>query len=227
MTAISTPTIDILKNFSSINKSIVIKPGNKISTLALNKNILAIAEVSEEFDSELAIYDLGVFIRGLALFSNPVIDTSQSNYVTVKDEIGSTKSRFFYADPDIITQPPEKEIELPSEDVKFDLTSSVFNKIINAAQWYMLTDVCIFGHDGEMQLQVVDKKNETSNSFAVSLGETDEEFCYCLKIENLNLAREIGKRSVDYSVTISKSGVARFDCLDMNLKYFIATEPNN
>ena len=45
MTVITKPTIEVLKNFCSINKSIVIKPGNQIATLSINKNILAIADV--------------------------------------------------------------------------------------------------------------------------------------------------------------------------------------
>ena len=89
MTVISRPTIEVLKNFCSINKSIVIKPGNQVATLSINKNILAIADVEEQFDTQISIYiyDLGVFIGGLSLFNEPKIDTSQSNYITVSDEI--------------------------------------------------------------------------------------------------------------------------------------------
>ena len=86
MTVISRPTIEVLKNFCSINKSIVIKPGNQVATLSINKNILAIADVEEQFDTQISIYDLGVFIGGLSLFNEPKIDTSQSNYITVSDE---------------------------------------------------------------------------------------------------------------------------------------------
>ena len=59
MIDITPRTVEILKNFCTINKSIVIKPGNQIATLSINKNILAIADVEETFDSEIAIYDLG------------------------------------------------------------------------------------------------------------------------------------------------------------------------
>ena len=129
MTVISKPTIEVLKNFCSINKSIVIKPGNKISTLSINKNILAVAEVEETFDSQISIYDLGVFLGGLSLFDAPKIDTTQSNYVTVSDQRGKSKTRFFYADPDVIVQPPEKEIQIPSSDVKFRLEAGVLQQL--------------------------------------------------------------------------------------------------
>ena len=83
MTIISKPTIEVLKNFCTINKSIVIKPGKQVSTLSINKNILAIADVDEQFDSQISIYDLQIFLQGLSLFDQPKIDTTESNYVTL------------------------------------------------------------------------------------------------------------------------------------------------
>ena len=152
MTVISQSTMEVLRNFCSINKSIVIKPGNQVSTLSINKNILAIADVEEQFDSQISIYDLGVFLGGLSLFDSPKIDTTQTNYVTVSDQTGRSKTRFFYADPDIITQPPEKEITIPSEDVKFRLDAGHLRQLTKAAAIYQLPDLCLYGHDGTMQL---------------------------------------------------------------------------
>ena len=219
MTVISKSTVEVLKNFCSINKSIVIKPGNKVSTLSINKNILAIADVEESFDSQISIYDLGVFLGGLSLFDSPKIDTTQSNYVTVSDQRGKSKTRFFYADPDVIVQPPEKEIQIPSSDVKFRLEAGVLQQLQRAASVYQLPDLCLFSDDGVMNLCVTDKKNDTSNSYSVEVGESEEEFCYCFKVENLKLL------AGDYNVTISKQNVALFQ--GDGIKYFIALEPNN
>tara|TARA_B100000965_G_scaffold400748_1_gene423229 strand:- start:220 stop:879 length:660 start_codon:yes stop_codon:yes gene_type:complete len=218
MTVITKPTIEVLKNFCSINKSIVIKPGNQISTLSINKNILAIADVEEQFDSQISIYDLGVFLGGLSLFDQPKIDTTDTNYVTVSDQRGKSKTRFFYADPDIITQPPEKEINIPSADVKFRLEASVLQQLQRAAAVYQLPDLCLFCGDGTMNLCVTDKKNDTSNSYSVEVGASEDDFCYCFKVENLKLL------AGDYNVTISKQNVALFQ--GSGIKYFIALEPN-
>ena len=218
MTVITKPTIEVLKNFCSINKSIVIKPGNQIATLSINKNILAIADVEEQFESQISIYDLGVFLGGLSLFDQPKIDTTDSNYVTVSDQRGKSKTRFFYADPDIITQPPEKEITIPDEDVKFRLEASTLQQLQRAAMVYQLPDLCLYGDGTEMSLCVTDKKNDTSNSYSVQVGSTDNEFCYCFKVENLKLL------AGDYNVTISKQNVALFQ--GSGIKYFIALEPN-
>ena len=218
MTVITTPTIEVLKNFCSINKSIVIKPGNQIATLSINKNILAIADVEEQFESQISIYDLGVFLGGLSLFDQPKIDTTDSNYVTVSDQRGKSKTRFFYADPDIITQPPEKEITIPSVDVKFRLEAGILQQLQRAAMVYQLPDLCLYGDGNEMSLCVTDKKNDTSNSYSVQVGASDDEFCYCFKVENLKLL------AGDYNVTISKQNVALFQ--GSGIKYFIALEPN-
>jgi|TARA_Y100000015_G_scaffold34124_1_gene34364 hypothetical protein len=219
MTVISQSTMEVLRNFCSINKSIVIKPGNQVSTLSINKNILAIADVEEQFDSQISIYDLGVFLGGLSLFDSPKIDTTQTNYVTVSDQRGKSKTRFFYADPDIITQAPDKEIVIPSEDVKFRLDAGHLKQLTKAAAIYQLPDLCLFSDNGVMNLCVTDKKNDTSNSYSVEVGTNDEEFCYCFKVENLKLL------AGDYNVTISKQNVALFQ--GDGIKYFIALEPNN
>ncbi|ADO99634.1 sliding clamp DNA polymerase accessory protein [Cyanophage S-RIM12_RW_29_1109] len=222
MTVISRPTIEVLKNFCSINKSIVIKPGNTLSTLSINKNILAIADVQEQFDSQISIYDLSVFLGGLSLFNAPKVDTSHPNFVTVSDERGKSKTRFFYADPDIITQPPEKEITLPSVDCDFALSAEVLQQLLKAASVYQLPDLCLFGHEGAVQIMVTDKKNDTSNSYSVDLPDAvigDEEFCFCFKVENLRLLPGA------YHVMISKQNVAEFR--GDGIKYFIALEPNN
>ena len=219
MTVISRPTIEVLKNFCSINKSIVIKPGNQVATLSINKNILAIADVEEQFDTQISIYDLGVFIGGLSLFDEPKIDTTQSNYITVSDERGKSKTRYFYADPDVIVQPPEKEITLPSVDVEFNLSSNTLAQLQRAASVYALPDLCLYGFNGSLQLCVTDKKNDTSNSYSVEVGETDDnQFCYCFKVENLKLLPG------DYKVSISKQNVALFE--GENIKYYIALEPS-
>ena len=218
MTVLSKPTIEVLKNFCSINKSLVINPGNRLSTLSINKNILVYADVEESFDSQLSIYDLGVFLGGLSLFEQPSIDTTKDNYVTVSDTKGRSKTKFFYADPDIITQPPEKEINLPSEDVKFRLESTALQQLQRAASVYQLPDLCLFGDGEKMNLCLTDKKNDTSNTYSIEVGKSDDEFCYCFKVENLKLL--LG----DYNVTLSKSNVALFQ--GEGIKYFIALEPN-
>lgn len=209
----------ILKNFSTINKSIVIEPGNVVSTLSVNKNILAKATVTEEFSKQVAIYDLGVFLGGVSLFDAPVFDLQSDSFVTVQNEKGRAKSRYYYADPEIIVKPPSKDIQLPSVDVEFDLPQEDLQKLLSASSVYHVPDLCVYSEDERIQVSVRDKKNDTSNSFNVTVGETEEDFCYCFKVENLRMIPG------NYRVEISKSNVALFTNRDYDVKYWIALEP--
>jgi hypothetical protein len=215
---VSPSTMNILKNFSTINKSIVIKPGNVISTLSVNKNILARAEITESFPSEISIYDLSVFLGGLSLFKDPYFDCSNDKKLTVSDSTGA-KSVFYYADPSIIVTPPEKQIELPSVDVEFNLDADVLTQLQKAASIYGVPDLCLYGHNGEINLSVNDKKNETSNVYSLPVGKTEDEFCYCLKMENLKLLPG------SYEVQISNPKVAKFTGKQNSVSYWIALEP--
>jgi hypothetical protein len=218
MTVISKETIDLLQNFSTINKSIVIKPGNQIQTLSLNKNILAKAKVEETFDRNMAIYDLPSLIQVFNLFEGtPVIDTDADQHLVISTPAGRSKVKFFYSDPDIIVQPPEKNVDLPTEDVRFRLEAPVLQQIRKAWSICGVPDLCLFGHEGTMNLCLTDKKNETSNSYTVEVGETDHDFCHCFKIENLNIIES------DYNIQISNSKVAKFTT--KGLCYWIALEP--
>ena len=222
MTVISKETIDILSNFSTINKSIVIKPGNQIQTLSLNKNILAKAKVQETFDREIPIYDLPSLIQVFNLFDGtPVINTTQQSWLEVTNPANRSKVKFFYSDPDIIVQPPNKEVDLPSEDVTFRLEAPVLQQIRKAWSICGVPDLCLYAANGVMSLCLTDKKNDTSNSYQIEVGDCDEDdsFCYCFKMENLKLFPQ------SYDVAISKHNVARFEA--DNIKYLIALEPNN
>lgn len=218
MTILSKRTQSILRNFSNINNSIVIKPGSSLRTLSVNKNILAVAKVPETFEQQISIYDLASFIGGLDLFVNGAELRPESNYVQIVDANDARRqTRFYYADPDIIVQPPDKNLDLPSVDVTFDIAGADFENLIKAARLYRVPDCCVFGADGKVTMCVTDKKNETSNTFAVEVGTTDKDFCHCFKVENLNLLIS------DYTVEISSSKVAKFTASD--LEYWIALEP--
>jgi hypothetical protein len=221
MIDITPRTVEILKNFCSINKSIVIKPGAQLATLSINKNILAVADVEEAFDSEIAIYDLGMFINGLTLLDQPKIDTTSSSYVTITDAKGRSKTRFFYADPDIITQAPEEEIKLPSMDVSFHLDAETLRQLNKAASIYALPDLCLFGDGQEMNLTVTDKKNETSNSFSITVGDTEATFAFNFKVENIKILPGT------YEVAVSQKLLSRFTSQNHDLTYYIALEPDS
>jgi hypothetical protein len=135
---LSSNTTNILKNFSQINQSILIKQGNKLKTISVMKNILAEAEIEEEFEKDFAIYDLNQFLSGLSLYDSPDLDFGES-YLTIRD--GRRRAKYFFADPDVIVSPPEKEISLPTRDVCFTVATQQLDKLLKAAAIYQVPDL--------------------------------------------------------------------------------------
>ena len=177
---LSDKTISVLKNFSSINQSILFKEGNKLRTISVMKNILAEATVSEDFSKDFGIYDLNQFLNGLGLHNSPELDFKNEGYVFIRE--GKMRSKYFFADPNVIVTPPDKEITLPSEDVCFEVSTEQLDKLLKAAAVYQLPDLSAVGENGVVKLVVRDKKNDTSNDFAIVVGETNSEFSFNLSL---------------------------------------------
>tara|TARA_B100000900_G_C20547140_1_gene703055 strand:- start:885 stop:1550 length:666 start_codon:yes stop_codon:yes gene_type:complete len=216
---LSDNTLNILKNFAGINNSILVKEGNKLRTISMAKNILAEADISEEFPRDFAIYDLNQFLNGLSLHQDPDLDFNQETYLSIKE--GKRRVKYFFADPNVITSPPEKEITLPSEDVSFQLDSASLEKLTKAAQVYQLPDLSAIGEAGVIKLVVRDKKNDTSNEYAIVVGETEAQFTFNFKVENIKIIPGA------YNVVVSSKLLSQFTNTKHDLKYYIALEPDS
>ena len=216
---LSDQTLTILKNFAGINNSILVKKGLQLRTISVAKNILAEARIEEEFPRDFAIYDLNQFLNGLGLHQDPEMDFKEETYLTIRE--GKRRVKYFFADPAVIISPPEKNIDLPSEDVHFQLDSITLEKLLKAAAVYQLPDLSAVGEAGVVKLVVRDKKNDTSNEFAIVVGETDEEFVFNFKVENIKIIPGA------YDVVVSQKLLSKFTNESLDLKYFIALEPDS
>ena len=216
---LSDNTLSLLKNFSTINQSILFKQGSKLRTISVMKNILAEATVSEELPKDFGIYDLNQFLNGLGLHQSPELDFENDGHVVIKE--GKMRSKYFFADPNVIITPPDKEITLPTEDVRFELSTQQLDKLLKAAGIYQLPDLAVIGEAGVVKLLVRDKKNDTSNTFAVTVGETDKVFSFNFKIENIKILPGT------YEVVVSQKLLSKFTNKDCDLRYYIALEPDS
>ena len=216
---LSDKTLSLLKNFSTINQSILFKKGTKLRTISVMKNILAEATITEELPKDFGIYDLGQFLNGLSLHHNPDLDFHDDSYVVIKE--GRSKSKYFFADSNCIVTPPEKTLTLPSEDVTFDLSTDQLDKLLKAAGIYQLPDLSVVGNNGIVKILVRDKKNDTSNDFAITVGKTDRTFSFNFKVENIKILPGT------YDVVVSKKLLSRFTSQNYDLKYYIALEPDS
>ena len=216
---LSNNTTNILKNFSQINQSILIKQGNKLKTISVMKNILAEAEIEEDFESDFAIYDLNQFLSGLSLYDSPDLEFGDS-FLTIRD--GRRRAKYFFADPSVIVSPPEKEISLPSKDVCFTVATQQLDKLLKVdAAIYQVPDLSAVRHNGKIELVVRDKKNDTSHEFSEEVGETDQEFSFNFKVENIKIIPGT------YDVVISSKLLSEFTNKNTDLKYYIALEPDS
>ena len=214
---LSNGTINVLKNFSTINQNLVIKEGSDISTMSAMKNIVAKAKVEEDFIKEFAIYDLNEFLSALSLFEKPDLDF-QDDYVVITEE-GSAKSlKYWYSDPSVVTT-PTKDITMPSKELQFDFSSDSLAEITKAASVIGAPDMVL----EKGKLRVTDKKNTTANDYATELDvpESDVDYKFWFKVENLKLLPG------SYSVEVSSKNISRFSNSNVDIEYFIALEPES
>lgn len=217
---LSENTFQVLKNFSNINNSITVKSGSTLRTVSVAENILAVAEVQEEFPQDFSIYDLTEFISGLYIPSmrDPEFSFGNDKYVQIKKDNFSLK--YFFADPSLIKQPPLNDIQM-DEDIKFSLSSDNLETLQRAASVYQLPDLTVMGDGENIIVSVRDKENDTSNAFSITVGETDDEFVLNLKVENVRIMKG------DYDVIMSKRLISKFINKKIPLTYWIALEPDS
>jgi hypothetical protein len=172
--------------------------------------------VSESFPQDFAIYELNQFLGLKSLFEDPEF-TFSKNSVTLNE--GSSKANYTFADPSMITTPPEKNLELPTQEVTFKMTKENFRKTINGAHQLQLSEVVVRGRNGKVSLVATDIDNPSSNEFDVEVGTTDKDFQFVFKADNLKFL------SGDYDVKISSKGIAHFK--GETVQYWVATEASS
>tara|TARA_R100000742_G_C4269520_1_gene88026 strand:- start:400 stop:1065 length:666 start_codon:yes stop_codon:yes gene_type:complete len=216
---LSEKTLKIFENFSTINQSILVKKGQHIKTISVMKNILAEAEIEEDFPKDFGVYDLKQFLGGLSLHEDPDLDFDNDSYVLIRE--GKRRVKYFFADETVIVCPPDKEMKLPSEDAHFQLEYSQMDKLLKAAAVYQLPDLSAVGENGVVKLVVRDKRNDTSNEYSIVVGETDKEFVFNFKVENIKVIPG------SYDVVVSSKFISKFTNKNCNLRYYIALEPDS
>jgi len=210
---INNKTLNILKNFATINPSIIVKPGNTLKTISSSKTILARAEVPDTFEYPFAIYNLSQFIGCISMFTDPDLDFDESS-VTISD--GKNKIVYHYADSSIILAPPDKDINIPSVDAEFKISATDIPSVAKALSILELTEIAIVGDGDNIFIQAVDSKNPSSNQYSVKVGATDKVFKAIFKPDNLKMIPD------DYIVTLSSKGLSKFTGTEAT--YYVAIE---
>jgi hypothetical protein len=214
---LSNETISVLKNFSTINANLMVKAGSSLCTMSAMKNIVAKADVAEEFLSDFAIYDLNEFLSALSLFGKPDLEFD-NDFVIITEEGTSKSLKYWFSDPSVVTT-PSKEISMPSTELTFNLSSDTLNEITKAAAVIGVPDMALAGG----KLMVTDKKNSTANAYETSLdvGDVAAEYKFWFKVENLKVM--LGA----YDVEVSSKKISHFTNTKLGVQYWIALEPES
>ncbi len=218
----SARTIQILKNFNQINPSIVFTPGNVLRTISPMSTVMAKATIDETIPRNFAIFDLSRFLGVLSLFDDPEIEFGEK---VLEIKSGKQKLSYQYADPSHIKSPPEKEIEIPVDNVEKILTAATMQSVMKAVGVLQLPDIAFTGKDGIISIEALDmspkskSSSVSSDTFAVNIGETTKQFRMIVKPDNIKLLHG------DYTLKISSKRVLYLKGSDV--QYWIACEDNS
>lgn len=213
---LSARTVQILRNFASINPSIQFNAGDVLRTISPNKTMMAKAKLEDTIDADFAIYDLSRFLGVSSLFDSPEYEIEE-RLVRIKSDGRSVS--YTFADPSTIVTPPNKDIVIGEFDVEFDITSEILSEIQKAIGVMSFSELTVVGEDGKVLLRATDTKNPSSDKYDIEVGETEKEFVAVFKTENLKILNQ------NYHVGISSKGISHFESDDV--EYWISIESNS
>ena len=218
---LSRTTLDVLKNYATINSSIVFRKGNKLRTISNAENILSQFTSEEVFPTDFAIYDLSQFLSGISLFDNPSLEFTSGEFVKIRG--GRQSAKYYFSDPEItLKSAPERNVNFPGADIQFDLTADDLLSLRKASAVYGLPDLTIYSEEGSGNIKIIlrDKENDTSNTYDITVsGNCTGTFSLDLKIDNIRVLPG------DYTVKVSKSLISEWKHSTINLTYYVALEP--
>ena len=220
---LSNDTLNVLKNFASINPNLVFKPGQKLKTISEAKTILASADIVEDFPVEFGVYDLNEFLSVYNLIEDPELEFEDKSVLIKNSSVNNQKVRYFYSSPEILTT-PQKDIQMPEPEVGVNLSDDVLNQIRKAAAVLGHTELSIQGDGGVVTASVFDSKDATSNSFTMELDKDNackNEFNFVVSIPNLKLLPG------DYFVSISSKLISNWTNSNYPVEYFVALEKSS
>ena len=215
---LSESTFNILKNYSSINQTLLVKPGNVISTVVpVSRAIFAKCTVEETFPKQFAIYELPKFLGILSLFKEPELDFGDKQVTIVS---GRQSVSYTYADPSMVIAPRGDDINFPEADVEFSISQEELQKLVRAAGVLQLPDMAVTGDGSTIKVTATDSKNPTADVFSVEVGETDKMFTMYFRVDNI-----IKLISHNYNVKITFKGLSKWT--SDNIVYYVAMEANS
>lgn len=213
---LSEQTVEILKNFATINGSLLFRKGSVLTTITTGKTILATARVAESFPFDFAIYDLNKLLAKLSQYKDGEIDLEKDR-VVFKSADKRRTDYIKYSSPKVMITPPDKKLSLDNPEHEFELSNEDLSWQRKSAG-ISASPYMIFRGDGKkVLLQTTDLKDDSSDLSSTEIGKTTETFLYAIKIENLKMI------DGNYRVKLAK-GLSKFEHTEKPVEYYVAVE---
>lgn len=223
---ISAQTIEVLQSFEMIRSSIMFRKGNFLNTSVLGMSTIAEYQCEETFPETFGIYELGQFLKGLSLFSQPTLSFDGDNYLTIRNDSGRERSaKYFYTPIEMVEDAsPKNKLKFPEEDVvvDFNLSESNISALWKASSVYGIADVEIAADEDEqvVRINLWDEDNDTANTFSIVVfADVSRSHSVHMKVSSL-LCLLRG----DYRVSITDGIITRWKKSNLDLVYYISIE---
>ena len=214
---LSESTINVLKNFATINAGMQFKEGSVVRTINKGQNVLGKATIKESFEKDFVIYDLNRFLSLYSSLNDPeIVVNADSNNITIKS--GTSKTTYGLADESMIVAPPAKELKIENAEVNFRLTKEDMSQVLKLSGILGLPNIAVIGNGSEISISALDVKNADTDVFSIKVGETSSNFKMIFNTENMKMVPG------NYDVAISSKGISHFKHATDAIEYWIATE---
>lgn len=217
---LSTNTVNVLKNFSVINEGIFIKKGNVVETISKQKNILARAELTEEFEQDFGVYDLNNFLGVLSLQKDsPEIEFDDKN-ILIKGFSGKSQMKYRKAAKEMILVPPDKKINMANPEISFSLSAEEIAWFTRVANQLSSPNIAFVSDGSSIQIESYDAKDDSShiNTTELSTTGTGNKYRMIFATENLKFMEG------SYEVKIASKGIAHFKNTTSPIEYWVMAE---
>jgi len=212
--------INVLKNFASVNPSMVISPEG-LGVINTAKSVIANYPFAKPYAfEEFGVYEVPELLSVLGALSNPVIEANDK-YLLIKD--GESKTRYFTTAKDLLPKVPAVENKFSQVKCELDFTlpaeklAALFKMAaIIKAEWLFLES------DGKKIRLTVGKELDTSsNTFDVTItadiAANDLEKPVKVPLSDLKVLPG------GYDVKISTAGISRWTA-DVGATYYIGVK---
>jgi hypothetical protein len=217
---LSSETLNVLKNFSNINKGILFKQGQVLKTVSSLRNILAEVTIKENIPAEFGVYDLNNFLSVVSLHKDDPSFEFDEKHVVIVGNKGRSKIKYRFCEPTMITTPPEKALNMPEPEIKFELSSEDFDWILRAASVLSSPNIAIESNGKTISIVTLDLSDDSAHTDSLEIGSGNgDKYRMIFKTENISKVF-----SGVYQVSISSKGISEFKNKNFPLKYWISTE---